>query len=97
MKTKIYFVVAVLLILAMAAPVARADDDVIYDKVRQKLNNDPDIKGAKLEIDVKNGVVTLKGSVTHEKYKAKAANLTRKVSGVKDVINQLTVETPVPR
>ena len=97
MKTTIYSLAALLLVVALVAPALRADDDLIFDRVRQKLNNDPDVKGSKLDIDVKNGVVTLKGSVTNDKYKAKAEKLTRKVSGVKNVINQLTVDVPKPR
>jgi osmotically-inducible protein OsmY len=97
MKIKLYSVAAVLLVLALVVPALRADDDLIFDRVRQKLNSDPDVKGSKLNIDVKDGVVTLKGSVSNDKYKAKAEKLTRKVSGVKDVVNQLTVDVPKPR
>ena len=96
MKTTIYSLAAVLLVVALVTPALRADDDLIFDQVRQKLNNDPDVKGAKLQIDVKDGVVTLKGSVASEKYKAKAEKLTRKVAGVKDVVNQLTVDAAKP-
>lgn len=91
-----YAVAAILVALVLAVPALRADDDAIFDKVRQRLNNDPDIKGSKLEIDVKNGVVTLKGTVTEERFKAKADKLTRRVAGVKDVVNQLTVEVSKP-
>lgn len=92
-----YALAAVLVALALMVPVLRADDDAIFDKVRQRLNNDPDVKGSRLEIDVKNGVVTLKGAVTSEQFKVKAEKLTRKVAGVKDVVNQLTVESLKPR
>lgn len=76
---------------------ALADDDAIYDKVRQRLYNDPDVKGGKLTVEVQNGVVTLKGQVSSEKIKAKAERLTRKVSGVKNVVNQLVVGEERPR
>ena len=89
--------VAVFLILAAAVPLALANDDAIFDLVRQKLYNDPDVKGANLTISVKNGVVTLEGRVSSEKYKTKAEKLTRKVQGVKDVVNNLRVGADVPR
>ncbi len=40
---------------------------------------------------MKDGVVTLKGRVEYPKQKEKAEKLTRKVSGVKQVDNQLVV------
>ena len=77
------------------APVWAADkhisDDQIYDLVRRKLADDTVVKGGALEVEVKDGVVTLKGKVEYEQQKAKAEKLTRKVSGVKQVDNQLVV------
>ncbi len=92
-----YVLTAILAALALTVPTLRADDDAIFDKVRQRLNNDPDVKGSRLTIEVKDGVVTLKGTVTEERFKAKADKITRRVAGVKDVVNQLTVETLKPR
>jgi len=43
-------------------------------------------------IDVKNGEVTLTGTVTNAQEKAKAEQIARQVSGVKGVRNQLTVK-----
>ncbi len=96
MMNRRFVLAAILVVLALAVPAARADDDTIFEKVRQRLNNDPDIKGSRLTIDVKDGVVTLKGTVTEERFKAKADKLTRRVAGVKNVVNQLTVETLRP-
>lgn len=73
------------------AAASSPDDDAIYDRVRQRLYNDPDVKGYNIDIQVKNGVVTLAGTVTSEKVRNKAERLTRKVSGVKQVINKLQV------
>jgi len=66
-------------------------DDQIYDQVKRKLANDPTVKGGALEVDVKDGVVTIKGSVDYEKQKVKAERLAKKVSGVKQVKNELAV------
>jgi hyperosmotically inducible protein len=76
------------LIAAEKAPVS---DDAIYDNVRRRLASDPVVKGGGLNVDVKQGVVTLTGTVELEKQKDRATRLTKKVSGVKAVTNQLQV------
>jgi len=66
-------------------------DDAIYDNVRRKLASDPDVKGGGLQVDVKQGAVTLRGTVEEQKQKDKAARLAKKIAGVKSVDNQLQV------
>ena len=66
-------------------------DDRITDQVRIKLANDADVKASALDVIVKDGVVTLRGSVDTSRGKVRAEQLTRKVKGVKDVINELVV------
>lgn len=76
--------------LLTAAPDAATDGHTI-DMVRRKLANDPEVKGGALDVDVKDGVTTLRGKVAREKDKARAEKLTKKVKGVKSVVNQLEV------
>jgi hyperosmotically inducible protein len=71
---------------------AQSHDDRIHDQVMMKLAGDPDVKGNNFEVDVKEGVVTLRGTVSKEKFRDKATRLTRKIKGVKDVVNELTVK-----
>lgn len=71
---------------------AQVSDDSIYDNVRRKLANDPDVRGGTLEVDVKDGVVTIKGVVEKEQWKQKAEHLAKKVKGVKGVDNKLVVK-----
>lgn len=78
--------------IAVAAAQQAVSDDQIYDLVRRRLAGDPDVKGGALDITVADGVVTLKGTVKSEKARKKADKLTRKVKGVKNVINQLVVK-----
>jgi osmotically-inducible protein OsmY len=89
-------VLALILIFVLtAAPAAlqqASSDDQIYDLVRRRLAGDPDVRGGGLDITVKDGVVTLRGVVRSEKAKKKADKLTRKVKGVKSVVNELTVK-----
>lgn len=69
-------------------------DDRIYDQVRMKLTDDPDVKGGALDVTVKDGVVKITGRVTTEKGKSKATKLAKKVKGVKSVDNELNVGPP---
>ncbi len=65
------------------------DDNFISDSVRSKLAADPVVKGGAIEVDVKGGVVTLKGKVQEPKQKNKAESLAKKVKGVKSVVNNI--------
>jgi hyperosmotically inducible protein len=81
--------------LMLPALVRAADkpvsDDLIYNLVRQKLAGDSVVKGGALTVDVKDGVVTISGSVQSEKQKDKAERLAHRVKGVKSVTNQIKV------
>jgi len=68
-------------------------DDSIHDLVKRKLANDPDVKGGALDIDVKDGVVTLRGKVETDKLKQKAERLAKKITGVKKVVNEIQLST----
>lgn len=89
---------AVLLVCGVLAAQAqktsdkKTSDDAITDFVRLKLASDPDVKGGALEAAVKNGVVTLSGVVETERQRDKAAKLAKKVKGVKQVINNITLK-----
>ena len=82
-----------LLILLLVVPMLIAQgtptDDRIYDEVRQKLATDSDVRGAGFDVTVKNGVVTLKGTVHTQKGKEKADKIAKKVKGVTNVVNEL--------
>jgi osmotically-inducible protein OsmY len=87
--------IAVLLLVTLAMPMLVAQeksavsDDAISDNVRQRLASDADVRGAALDVTVKEGVVTIKGRVHTEKGRKKATELTKKVKGVVNVDNQL--------
>ena len=98
----IYKICAVLMALTLAASVCLAaekpvTDDAIYDNVRIKLASDRDVKGGggTMQVDVKQGVVTLSGSIETQRQKDKAARLAKKVKGVKQVVNNLEVKKQV--
>jgi hyperosmotically inducible protein len=66
-----------------------ASDDLIYDNVKRKLAEDQVVKGGALDIDVKAGVVTLRGRLESQGQIDKAARLAKKVNGVKKVVNEI--------
>ena len=84
-----------LLLITLAMPMLVAQqkpavsDDAISDNVRQRLASDADVRGAALDVTVKDGVVTIKGRVHTEKGRKKATEITKKVKGVANVDNQL--------
>src|ERR1700691_2340695 len=90
-KTLISFFVIFALAAGTLAAQKHVSDDQIYDNVRRKLADDQVVKGGAMEVEVKDGVVTLRGKVEYGEQKIKAEKLTRKVSGVKQVDNQLVV------
>lgn len=92
MRVLALILIFVLTVVSAAAFQQASSDDQIYDLVRRRLAGDPDVRGGALEIAVKDGVVTLKGVVRSEKAKKKADKLTRKIKGVKSVMNELTVK-----
>lgn len=91
------FLASAVMSATLLAPFGWADqntDNRIYDQVRIKLAENPDVKGGALDVIVHNGVVTLKGRVDTAKGKRKATKLARKVKGVKKVDNELKVGPP---
>jgi hyperosmotically inducible protein len=91
--TKLLIVVATLFALMLPAVAQKKNsDEQIYDQVRMRLANDPDIKGGNLDVDVKNGVVTVKGRVDKERAQQKIEKVAKKVKGVSSVVNQVKVE-----
>jgi osmotically-inducible protein OsmY len=97
MKIKRVVTAMVLLLTLVVSALAAdkpTDDNYISDSVRSKLASDSVVKGGAIDVDVKDGVVTLKGKVQEAKQKSKAESLAKKVKGVKSVINQLQI-TPL--
>jgi osmotically-inducible protein OsmY len=95
MISKICSLAAVLILLAGVCLAADkpVNDDMLTNQVMIKLSGDAIVKGGALKVDVKDGVVTLGGGVAQENQKQRAEKLTRKVKGVKQVVNKITIET----
>ena len=78
--------------VCLAADKAKLTDDAISDYVRLRLASDPDVKGGALNAAAKDGTVTLTGVVETQGQKDKAAKLAKKVKGVKQVVNNITLK-----
>jgi len=66
------------------------NDLFLFTQARAAVDGDADLKAANVVIEVKEGVVTLNGSVASAALKSKAEELARG-AGAKDVKNQLRV------
>lgn len=83
---------SILLIAFLIVPMLVAQtkvDDKIYNDLKARLADDPDVKGAAIEVTVKDGAVTLQGKVGDTFARDKATKVAKKVKGVKSVDNQL--------
>jgi hyperosmotically inducible protein len=94
MISKICGALVVLLLLAGVCLAAEKTltDDAVYNQVRIKLADDPVVKGGGIDVEVKQGVVTLSGTVELEVQKEKAAKVAKKVKGVKEVVNHIELK-----
>lgn len=68
------------------------DDAWIHTKIRTKLVGEGELPGGSLNVDVKNNVVTLRGSVETKEQKARAEEIAKNTDGVKSVKNMLTIK-----
>ncbi|HEX4278217.1 MAG TPA: BON domain-containing protein [Bryobacteraceae bacterium] len=82
-------------LIPMASAASKpVSDDFLIDTIRQKLAADQVVKGGAIEVVVKNGAVTLSGTVEEDKQKNKAEKIAKKVSGVKSVTNEIKIAHP---
>jgi osmotically-inducible protein OsmY len=73
-----------------AAPQANSDE-WLRDKVKVTLSFHRSVSALTTEVDVKDGVVTLRGEAAHKEQKELTTEYTRDVEGVKSVTNEMTV------
>jgi osmotically-inducible protein OsmY len=79
--------------LAVGATSARADNDSLDDKLENRVESSyTDAKLGGLDVDVKNGVVTLTGEVASSAERARAERLAR-TAGARRVVNKLVIDT----
>ncbi len=74
--------------------VTGVDDAWITTKVQGQYFLEPDVKGNDIDVDTRNGVVTLAGSVESQAARQLAESIARETEGVSRVVNRLTVGSP---
>jgi osmotically-inducible protein OsmY len=94
MRTLLGALVALAIVVGLpfaAGAGGKVDDAKITTKVKAKLSKDQVKNLVKVDVDTKDGVVHLQGSVPTEKDKAEAERLARDTEGVVSVTNDLKV------
>lgn len=99
MKRFVWAVMIMAVMLGAVAPAAaqdrsmgdRVDDAVITSTLKAKLVADSPKSLVNVNVDTRDGVVHLKGSVPTDEDRTEAERLARATKGVRDVHNELTV------
>ena len=78
-------------ISAASAQVSTIKDGWLVMKVHSEMLDEDVLDGSNIDVDVKNGVVTLQGTVPSEAARARALEVARKNDGVKNVVDQLRI------
>lgn len=68
-------------------------DAAITGSVKAAMIAEPGLKAMQIDVDTKNGVVTLTGTVDSTADKARAVQIAQGVSGVSSVVDRLTAKT----
>ncbi len=71
---------------------AAVDDSAITTKLKAAVLAEPGLKTLDINVDTKNGVVTLAGTVESPDLKERAVMLAQQVEGVRSVSDQLVVK-----
>lgn len=74
-----------------AAVASTVDDVSITASVSSSLAKDPALSATRIDVDTKNGVVTLQGPAPSAVAKSRAGDIAKAVQGVSRVDNQLSV------
>ena len=91
------FRLAILSLAALGTGAVRGDDQQIAQQIIEKLQAEKQagtLKGFSIDLQVDEGTVWLSGRVANEQQQAKALDLARRITGVKQVVNDLTIAAP---
>jgi len=78
--------------VAASKAIDKMDDMAITTAITAELVKDPEIKALKINVDTKDGAVTLKGSAPTEAARERAGAVAKTFSGVQSVDNRLVVK-----
>lgn len=71
----------------------KRSDERIQEEVCEALFRDPSVDASEIEVSVQEGEVTLSGTVTERQMKRMAEDCAESISGVKDVRNEIRVQS----
>jgi len=71
----------------------KVDDATIVAKVKSKLLASKDVSGMAVDVDAKDGVVTLSGTADTKAERSKAAQIAKSTGGVARVDNHIVVKS----
>jgi osmotically-inducible protein OsmY len=77
---------------AASKAIEKMDDMAITTAITAELVKDPDIKVLKINVDTRDGAVTIKGSAPTDAVRERAGAVAKTFSGVQSVDNQLVVK-----
>jgi hyperosmotically inducible protein len=90
------FALFVLILLAASFMACKGSNDAaITTEVKAKITDDEMLDATNINVDTKEGVVTLEGTITRTDQEAHAIQIARSVPNVKDVVSRLQVEPQV--
>jgi hyperosmotically inducible protein len=88
----LFAALAISAVSVSAAPqLGAVKDGWLVMKVHSEMVDEEVLSGSNIDVDVKNGVVTLKGTVPSEAGRARALEVARKNDGVKNVVDLLRI------
>ena len=94
-----FFLIALMVFLLGCASTSKQegtgeyfDDTVVTTKVKAAILNEPSLKSAEINVETFKGVVQLSGFVNSQADINKAAEVVRKVNGVKSIKNDMRVK-----
>lgn len=92
-----FFMVVVLAVVAVivyaVSTTRRRPDDEVRNDVSGRLTQHMEVDASRIQIHVRNGIVTLSGMVPAASERRMASKLTKSVRGVRSVKNDLRTET----
>jgi hyperosmotically inducible protein len=78
----------------LAGQTRAVKDGWLVLKVHSEMVDEDLLSGSDIDVDVKDGVVTLRGTVPTEAGRARALEVARKNDGAKSVVDRLTIAAP---
>lgn len=94
MTRKMFLFCLVLLVCSFIACKSNNDTKITAD-IKTKITDDERLDAAKIDVDTKDGVVTLHGKVLGHEEETRAIEIARSVPGVTNVVSKLEVETRI--